>query len=142
MPVNTSSTGATYGKSSDPLCPLGFHPQVNWVRTDHLLDIHHTLYWIMINNLPFQGWKPDNNSLIPFVYFRCGGQQDVKDVSETTKNIQMTRIAPDTQVPLDQLGTRMTGKLKKSIDWLYFTSIASYIYFKRWWIYLKFQYPK
>eukprot|EP00091_Calanus_sinicus_P004989 TRINITY_DN1534_c0_g1_i11.p1 TRINITY_DN1534_c0_g1~~TRINITY_DN1534_c0_g1_i11.p1 ORF type:complete len:109 (-),score=6.81 TRINITY_DN1534_c0_g1_i11:242-568(-) len=30
MPVNTSSTGATYGKSSDPLCPLGFHPQVRW----------------------------------------------------------------------------------------------------------------
>merc|ERR1711874_387226 len=29
-PVNTSSTGATYGKSSDPLCPLGFHPQVRW----------------------------------------------------------------------------------------------------------------
>jgi len=28
--VNTSSTGATYGKSSDPLCPLGFHPQVRW----------------------------------------------------------------------------------------------------------------
>ena len=23
-------TGATYGKSSDPLCPLGFHPQVRW----------------------------------------------------------------------------------------------------------------
>ena len=30
MPVNTTSTGATYGKSSDPLCPLGFHPQVRW----------------------------------------------------------------------------------------------------------------
>lgn len=30
MPVNTSSTGATYGKSTDPLCPLGFHPQVRW----------------------------------------------------------------------------------------------------------------
>ncbi|XP_071748056.1 uncharacterized protein [Lepeophtheirus salmonis] len=30
MPVNTSSTGASYGKSSDPLCPLGFHPQVRW----------------------------------------------------------------------------------------------------------------
>merc|ERR1712088_1201024 len=30
MPVNTSSTGATYGKSSDPLCPLGFHGQVRW----------------------------------------------------------------------------------------------------------------
>ena len=101
MPVNTSSTGATYGKSSDPLCPLGFHPQVKKIRTDHLL------------NIIYQGWKPDNNSLIPFFYFRCGGQQDVKDVSETTKNIQMTRIAPDTQVPLDQLGTRMTGKFNK-----------------------------
>jgi len=62
----------------------------------------------------YQGWKPDNNSLILFVYFRYGGQQDVKDVSETTKSIQMTRIAPDTQVLLDQLGTRMTGKLKQS----------------------------
>ncbi len=30
MPVNTTSTGASYGKSSDPLCPLGFHPQVRW----------------------------------------------------------------------------------------------------------------
>ena len=30
MPVNATSTGATYGKSSDPLCPLGFHPQVSW----------------------------------------------------------------------------------------------------------------
>ena len=30
MPVNSSSTGASYGKSSDPLCPLGFHPQVRW----------------------------------------------------------------------------------------------------------------
>lgn len=30
MPVNATSTGATYGKSSDPLCPLGFHPQVRW----------------------------------------------------------------------------------------------------------------
>ena len=133
MPVNTSSTGATYGKSSDPLCPLGFHPQVNWVRTDHLLNIQ--------NNLPFQGWKPDNNSLIPFFYFRCGGQQDVKDVSETTKNIQMTRIAPDTQVPLDQLGTRMTGKLKK-INWPVIFYFNRCIYFKRQWIYLKFQYPK
>ena len=75
----------------------------------------------------YQGWKPDNNSLISFVYFRCGGQQDVKDVSETTKNIQMTRIAPDTQVPLDQLGTRMTGKLKKSTDRLYFTSTYVFI---------------
>lgn len=39
---------------------------------------------------------------------RCGGQQDVKDVSETIKSIQMTRIAPDMQVRLDQRGTRMT----------------------------------
>ena len=61
----------------------------------------------------YQGWKPDNNSLIPFVYFRCGGQQDVKDVFETTKNIQMTRIAPDMLVLLDQLGTQMTGKFKR-----------------------------
>ncbi|TRY80838.1 hypothetical protein TCAL_04328 [Tigriopus californicus] len=30
MPVNSTSTGATYGKSSDPLCPLGFHPQIRW----------------------------------------------------------------------------------------------------------------
>ena len=30
MPVNSTSTGASYGKSSDPLCPLGFHPQVRW----------------------------------------------------------------------------------------------------------------
>jgi len=30
MPITTTSTGATYGKSSDPLCPLGFHPQVRW----------------------------------------------------------------------------------------------------------------
>ncbi len=30
MPINATSTGATYGKSSDPLCPLGFHPQVRW----------------------------------------------------------------------------------------------------------------
>ena len=61
----------------------------------------------------YQGWKPDNNSLIPFVYFRCGGQQDVKGVSETTKSIQMTRIAPDMLVLLDQLGTQMTGKFKR-----------------------------
>ena len=62
------------------------------------------------NDLPCQGWRPDNNLLILFFYFRCGGQQDVKDVSETTKSIQMTRIVPDMQVLLDQQGTRMTGK--------------------------------
>ena len=37
MPVNTTSTGATYGKSSDPLCPLGFHPQV---RSDKQIKPH------------------------------------------------------------------------------------------------------
>ncbi|CAB4057534.1 unnamed protein product [Lepeophtheirus salmonis] len=53
MPVNTSSTGASYGKSSDPLCPLGFHPQEHSDASDRKkygdLETQKTNSWTLTN---------------------------------------------------------------------------------------------
>ena len=99
MPVNTTSTGATYGKSSDPLCPLGFHPQV----IKRFLVCFVITYTKLL--VQFHVHSPNLNlSLTLNSNKRYDGLRDAKGASATIKNIQMTKIEHGLETALMQRG--------------------------------------